>query len=206
MNEKMYGFKVKLYVTILPVPVPVRLRCNLTERTLYRGAPSGGSSARRRRPRSSRARVLAQLQVHRIEVPRQVALRPKATPGRWGHAWSRSFKCTVSMCLFRVLSCPKATPSQVDARVRPHLLVDGGAVPPHVARRDEAAAAVRALVVAPPLVHCPAVPHHGFEPASLLQWGHFSCTALACASRLLGDGKPVRQYGQACLRGWPLAP
>jgi hypothetical protein len=37
--------------------------------------------------------------------------------------------------------------------VRPHLLVNGLAVPPHAARPAEAAAAVRALVVAPPLVH-----------------------------------------------------
>ena len=74
--------------------------------------------------------LLAQLQVHRVDVRVQVAHLPE------GYAIA------------------------VGARVRPHLLVDGLAVPPHAARRAEAAAAVWALVVAPPLVHRPTVPHH----------------------------------------------
>ena len=73
--------------------------------------------------------LLAQLQVHRVDVRVQVAHLPE------GYAIA------------------------VGARVRPHLLVDGLAVP-HAARRAEAAAAVWALVVAPPLVHRPTVPHH----------------------------------------------
>jgi hypothetical protein len=71
--------------------------------------------------------VVAQLQVHRVDV------------------------------LIQVAHLPEGDSIAVGARVRPHLLVDFGAVPPHVARPAEAAAAVRALVVAPPLVHHPAV-------------------------------------------------
>ena len=45
-----------------------------------------------------------------------------------------------------VANRPEGDAIAVDAHVRPHLLVDGLAVRPHVARLAEAAAAVRALV------------------------------------------------------------
>ena len=129
----------------------------------HRCESSGSASLQRRRRGSTAvgARVVAPLRVHRVEVPRQVALRLESDA------------------------------LAVGARVRPHLLVDGRAVPPHVAHRAEAAAAVRALVVAPPLVHRPAVLHHVALPReeAALQWGHLLSrhTQRACLSRSCGD-------------------
>jgi hypothetical protein len=105
--------------------------------------------------------LFALLQVHQIKVPRQGALLPK------GDALAVGALVLAHLQVYRVdVPVQVAHPPEgdvlraVDARVRPHLLVDGLAVLPHVARRAEAAAAARALVVAPPLVHHPAVVHH----------------------------------------------
>jgi len=164
---QVHRIDVRLQVALLPGGDAGRgsrgTRGRAASSAPHRCESSGSASLQRRRRGSTAvgARVVAPLRVHRVEVPRQVALRLESDA------------------------------LAVGARVRPHLLVDGRAVPPHVAHRAEAAAAVRALVVAPPLVHRPAVLHHVALPReeAALRWGHLLSrhTQRACLSRSCGD-------------------
>ena len=121
------------------------------------------------------APVVAQLQVHRVDVSRQVTLRLVGDAGAVGARVLAQLQVHRVDERVKGALLPEADAIAVGAPVRPHLLLDNSAVLSQVTRLAEAAAAVRALVVVPCRLSCTVLQCRTMAllcPKRLLLWGH----------------------------------